>query len=82
MFHKLSLKLIYSYLSNQTQQVEINKNFSDRTDIEFGVLQGSILGHPLFNIDIIEIFYECKDSHVESYADDTTLQLCATDIPR
>ena len=37
----LSLKLIYSYLSNRTQRIKINKNFSDRTDIEFGVSQDS-----------------------------------------
>ena len=38
----LSLKLIYSYLSNRTQQIKINKDFSDRADIEFGVPQGSV----------------------------------------
>ena len=38
----LSLKLIYSYLSNQTQRIKINEKFSDRTDIGFGVPQGSI----------------------------------------
>ena len=33
----LPLKLIYPYLSNQTQRMRINSNFSDRTDTEFGV---------------------------------------------
>ena len=37
----LSLKLIYSYLSNRTQRIKINKNFSDRTDIGFGLPKGS-----------------------------------------
>ena len=30
---------------------------------------------------MINIFYECKDSNVASYADDTTPYSCATDIP-
>ena len=77
----LSLKLIYFYISNRTQQTKINKTFSDRTDIEFGVLQGSVLGPLLFNIDIIDLFYEWEDSNVASWADDTTPYLCATDIP-
>ena len=67
----LSLKLLHSYLSNQTQRIKINENFSYRTDIEFGVPQGSILGQILFNINMIDLFYKCKDSIVASYADDT-----------
>ena len=77
----LSLKLLYSYLSNRTQQIKINGNFSDRTDIEFGVPQGSILGPILFNINMIDLFYECEYSSVASYADDTTPYSCVTDIP-
>ena len=30
---------------------------------------------------MIDPFYECKDSSVSSYADDTTPSSCATDIP-
>ena len=76
----LPLKLLYSYLSNRTQRIKINKNFSGRTDLEFGVPQGSILGPILFNINMIDPFYECKDSNAGSYADDTTPYSCATDI--
>ena len=77
----LSLKCLYSYLSNRIQRFKINEYFSDRADIEFGVPQGSILGPILFNINMIDLFYECKDSSVASYADDTTLYSYATDIP-
>ena len=77
----LSLKFLYSYLSNRTQRIKTNENFSDRTDIEFGVPQGSILGPLLFNINMIDLFYECEDLNVTSYADDTTPHSCATDIP-
>ena len=77
----LSLKFLYSYLSNRAQRIKINENFSDRTDIEFGVPHGSILGQILFNINMNDLFYECEDSNVASYADDTTPYSCATDIP-
>ena len=77
----LSLKLIYSYLSNRNQRIKINKNFSDRTDIEFGVPQCSVLGSLLFNIDMIDPFYKCEDSNLASYAADTTPCSCATHIP-
>ena len=77
----LSLKLLYSYLWNRTQRIKINEHFSDRTDTEFGVPQGSILGTILFNINMIDIFYVCENSNVASYAHDTTPYSCATDIP-
>ena len=41
--------------------------------------QGSILGPLLFNIDLIDLFYECEESNIASYADDTTLYSCARD---
>ena len=34
--------------------------------------QGLILGPLLFNIDLIDLFYECKEINIASYADDTT----------
>ena len=77
----LSLKLLYSYLSDRTQRIKINENFSDRTDIESGISQGFVLGPVLFNINMIDLFYECEDSNVASYADDTTPYSCAIDIP-
>ena len=67
---------------NRTQRIKINTNFSDRTDIKFGVTQGSVLGPLLFNIGMIDLFYECADSNVVSYADDTTPYSCATDITK
>ena len=67
----LPLKLIYPYLSNRTQQDKINKNFSGRTDTEFGLTQGSVVGTLLFSINKIDLFYECKDSNVVSHTDDT-----------
>ena len=73
--------MLYYYISNRTQRIKINENFSDRTDIEFGVPQGSILGPILFHNKMIDLFYKCEDSTVASYAYDTTSYSCATDIP-
>ena len=34
----------------------------------------------LFNIDLIDLFFECDDSEIASYADNTTPYSCADDI--
>ena len=44
------------------------------------VPQESVLGPFLFNIDLIHLFFECDDSEIASYADDTTPYTCADDI--
>ena len=77
----MSLNLIFSYLSNRTQRVIIKISYSDKGNIEYGVPQGSILEPLLFNIDLIDLFYEGDDSDIVSYADDTTPYSCAVDIP-
>ena len=68
----LSINMIFSYLNNRTHRTKINECFSERSRIEHGVPQGSILGPLLFNIDLIDLFYECEESNIASYADDTT----------
>ena len=75
-----ALNLVHSYLSNRTQRIKINNSFSRRSSIEYSVPQGSVLGPLLFNIDLTDLFYECEDSNITNYADDTTPYVCGENI--
>ena len=75
----LSINMIFSYWNNRTHQTKINECFSERSRIEHVMPQGSILGPLLFNIDLIDLFYECEESSIASYSDDTTPYSCARD---
>ena len=75
----LSINMTFSYLSNRTHRTKINECFSERSRIEHGVPQGSILGLLLFNIYLIDLFYECEESSIASYADGTTPYSCLRD---
>ena len=39
------------------------------------------MGPLLFSINMIHLFYECKENDIANYADDTTPYSYATDIP-
>jgi hypothetical protein len=60
-----------SYLSDRTQQVDINGELSTRLKISYGVLQGSILGPILFLCYINDIRATTKLA-TYLFADDTT----------
>ena len=60
-------------MSNRNQRVKINEVFSCWKDIEYRILQGSILGPLLFNIHLCDLFYFLEDLDIASYEDDTAI---------
>ena len=71
--------MIFFLFEQSETSNQINECFSERSRIEHGVPQGSILGPLLFNIDLIDLFYECEESNIASYVDDTTPYSCTRD---
>ena len=61
-----------SYLSNRTQRTKRNTTYSSWEEILFGVPQGSVLRHLLFNIFICDLFSVMNKVDFASYADDNT----------
>ena len=61
---------IQSYLRNHLQRTNVNNNFRLWKDIFAGVPQGSILGPPMFNRYINDIFLFTDDVCLSNYADD------------
>ena len=66
------LDLFNNYLCNRKQRVVLNGSFSELSNIESGVPQGSILGPLLFLIYINDLEKNIK-SNIKFFADDTML---------
>ena len=79
-FSHASRILICSYLSSMKQRTKINNVYSEWTEINTGVPQGSILGPLIFNIYINDIFLFVDEVEITNYADDTTPYTIEDDI--
>ena len=69
----IAQNLFKSYLTNRTQQTEINGVLSDSGVIKHGVPQGSVLGPLLFLLYINDISESSKILKFFLFADDTTV---------
>ena len=66
------LRLLLNYLDDRKQRVVINGSYSDYSNIESGVPQGSVLGPLLFLVYINYLERNIK-SNIKFFADDTML---------
>ena len=68
-FDNDSLNFVCNYLFGRKQRTKINSFFSTWSKVERGVLQGSILGPLLFNINTLDMLFEQKDVNLAAYAE-------------
>ena len=69
----VALEWFRSFLIGRTQRVKIHNEYSDSVEIPCGTPQGSVLGPPLFNINVRSqpmVFKHCKFNS-SSFADDS-----------
>ena len=75
-----ALAWMRSYLDNRKQYVSINGSESSTTSMEYGVPQGSVLGHLLFIIYINDIPEVARFAKFILYADDANIIITANTI--
>ena len=56
-FEKSALKFVHSYLTERTQRVKVDGEYSSKRTLKYGVPQGSILGLLLFNLFMNHILF-------------------------
>ena len=75
-----SLLLMQDYLSFRKQRTKVGSYYSNWSEIDRGIPQGSILGPLLFNVFINDIFLFVEKSMICNFADDNTLYSCNKNI--
>ena len=67
--------------TNRWRVFDRNRLYSLSSRLAVGIdVENDVLGtedHLLFNIDLFDLFYECEESNIASYADGTTPYSCA-----
>jgi hypothetical protein len=76
----VALEWFKSYLSNRTQQVDINGNLSESKQLKISVLQGTILG-PILFLCFINDLPEATELILFLFADDTSCTAADNDLP-
>ena len=66
------LNFVFRYLNERKQRIKIHNSYSLYTHIECGVLQVSLLGPLVFNINICNMLFEKCECDIASYAYDNT----------
>ena len=71
-FSSQAIEIIFSYISDRKQYVQVDDKSSEMTNMYFGVPQDSILGPVFFNSYVVDLS-EILSGTSAQYADDTTI---------
>ena len=69
----VALSWIKSYLTDRSQQVQVNNKLSRNSKLNFGVPQGSILGPILFLLYVNNVDSSIENGQIVKYCDDANL---------
>ena len=71
-FSPQAIEIIFSYISDRKQYMQVDNKSSEMSNMYFGVPQGGALGQVLFNLCVADLS-EILSSTSAQYADDTTI---------